>query len=286
MGSISAFLLACAVCGAADRTLPENGNEAAFAGRKRATLQMRAATFETRARDLRLTEIRTVPGLSLAALPTTMIGVEVPILHRTLVAGGRAGAGLPEIARPSLGDVELRASHTAWKSGIGASSRRFVVGAGVKLPTAPLELAPSGREVHPDLQPGCGSVVPVLEATYTWSSSLWSAWAGAALVFPVSVRQGAHPGDSLRGSFAFQLQPTHAFATRLGVHGRYDTTGEAEGAVVKESGGAAIHVAPEIVVAPVTDVVIGVGAAFPLVQEMRGYRSTSPVLLASVGVDF
>jgi hypothetical protein len=28
------------------------------------------------------------------------------------------------------------------------------------------------------------------------------------------------------------------------------------------------------------------GASFPVVQEMRGYRATAPVLLASIGVDF
>lgn len=283
MGVVTSLILACAVCGAAERNLPENGNEVAFAGRKRATLQLRAATFETTTRDLHVTELRAQPGFAMAVLPTTLLGVEIPLLHRTLALQTRAPA--PQ-AKPTMGDVEVRASHTAWKTGIGSSAQRFVIGAGVKLPTAPLELAPNGKEVHPDLQPGCGSVVPVIEATYAWSSSLWSAWTSASLVFPVSVREGAHPGDSLRGSFTMQIQPTRVFATRIGVHGRYDTTGEAYGGVVKDSGGASLHVAPEMVISPVTDVVIGVGASFPIVQAMRGYRTTSPVLLASVGVDF
>lgn len=45
-------------------------------------------------------------------------------------------------------------------------------------------------------------------------------------------------------------------------------------------------VAPEILVSPTQDVVLGIGAAFPMIQEMRGYRATAAVLLASVGVDF
>jgi hypothetical protein len=69
------------------------------------------------------------------------------------------------------------------------------------------------------------------------------------LLFPVEVRAGSHPGDSLRASFTMQLQPARALAMRLGVHGR-------------------------------------LGAAFSMIQEMRGYRATAPVLLASVGVDF
>lgn len=283
MGAIASLILACAVCGAAEQTLPENGNEVAFAGRKRATLQLRVANFETTGRELRVTELRAQPGFAMAVLPTTLVGVDVPVLHRSLETGTRATL---ERSTSSLGDVEVRASHTAWKSGIGSSAQRFVVGGAVKLPTAPLELAPSGREVHPDLQPGCGSVTPVIEATYAWTSSLWSAWTTASLVFPVSVREGAHPGDSLRASATMQLQPTRAFATRLGVHGRYDTSGEAYSQVVKDSGGASLYVAPEIVISPVTDLVIGVGASFPAVQAMRGYRATTPVLLASIGVDF
>lgn len=286
MGAIASLILACAVCGAAERNLPENGNEVAFAGRKRATLQLRAANFETLGRELRVTELRAQPGFAMAVLPTTLVGVDVPVLHRSLESSTRAGRERLERSVSSLGDVEVRASHTAWRSGIGSSAQRFVVGAGVKLPTAPLELAPSGEEVHPDLQPGCGSVTPVVEATYAWSSTLWSAWTTASLVFPVSVREGAHPGDSLRASATMQLQPTRAFATRLGVHGRYDTSGEAYGQVVKDSGGASLHIAPEIVISPVTDLVIGVGASFPAVQAMRGYRATTPVLLASIGIDF
>jgi hypothetical protein len=47
-----------------------------------------------------------------------------------------------------------------------------------------------------------------------------------------------------------------------------------------------VGVAPEIVIMPAQDVVVSAGASFPVVQEMRGYRATAPVVLASVGVDF
>lgn len=52
------------------------------------------------------------------------------------------------------------------------------------------------------------------------------------------------------------------------------------------SGGGAVYVAPELVLSPASDLVVSFGAAFPLVQAMRAYRATSPVLLASVGFDF
>jgi hypothetical protein len=294
---VIAFVMACAVCGAAETTLPENGSEVAFVGRKRATLELRAASFETRDRALRVVELRAQPGVAVAAGPSTIVSAEVPVLRRTLARGG-AGAAPPGGSLPSrdadarsstkmsLGDVELRMTHTPFRSAPANVMRRFSISAGIKLPTAPLERDPSGALVHPDLQPGCGSIVPLLGISYTWSSSLWSATTGASLLFPIAVREGSHAGDSLRASAMMQLQPTRIFATRLGVYGRWDSTGELEGEVVSRSGGATVNVAPEVVVSPASDVVVSLGASFPVVQEMRGYRATAPVLLASAGFDF
>jgi hypothetical protein len=291
------FVLACAVCGAADKALPANGSEIPFEGRKRATLELRAAAFETSSRALQVAELRAVPGVATALGTSMLLSAEVPLLERSLVlrqpAAPPTASVLPARATASpttrtamLGDAELRLTSTPWRSAPSAVARRLTISAGMKLPTAPLERDPSGALVHPDLQPGCSSVVPVIAVTYGWTAALWSAWTGASLLFPVAVREGAHSGDSLRASFTMQLQPARVLATRLGVHGRLDGTGELEGEVVRRSGGASVHVAPEIVLSPVSDVVLSVGAAFPVVQEMRGYRATTPVLLASAGVDF
>jgi hypothetical protein len=295
----SAIVLACAVCGAAEQTLPTNGAEIPFEGRKRAMLDARAASFATTDRALRVVELRAEPGVAMAVLPTTIVSAEVPILRRSLeLDESKAAVALPTSAprnaethsmsssAMTLGDVELRASHTAWRSEPASITRRLTVSAGMKLPTAPLERDPSGQLVHPDLQPGCGSIAPMLGVAHSWRASLWSLSTGVSVLFPVAVREGAHPGDSLRASTTLQLQPTRILATRLGVNGRLDGTGELDGEVVRRSGGAAVYLAPEVVVMPTQDVVLAAGASFPVVQEMRGYRATAPVLLASVGVDF
>jgi len=281
------FVFACAVCGAGEKTLPTNGAEVAFAGRKRATLELRAASFETTDRALRVVELRAEPGLVTAVGPATIVAADVPVLRRSLALEGPRPLSTSTASSATIpGDAELRVAHTAWKSGPAPVTQRLTISAGVKLPTAPLEHDPSGALVPPDLQPGCGSVVPMVGLSYAWTSSLWSAWTSASLLFPVEVRSGSHPGDSLRGSFTLQLQPARILATRLGVHGRLDSTGELDGAPVKESGGASVYVAPEIALSPTQDVVISAGAAFPAIQAMRGYHATSPVLLASIGVDF
>jgi hypothetical protein len=296
MSLFTSLVVACAVCGAAETTLPSNGTEVPFEGRKRATLDLRAASFETSDRALRVVELRAQPGLAMAVGTTTLLDAEVPLLRRTLALDapaarplGPLGASRQAPDRTSttmLGDVELRATHTAWRSAPAPVTRRFSISAGVKLPTAPLEHDPAGALVGPDLQPGCGAIVPVVSISHGWRAPLWSAWTSASLLLPVAVREDSHAGDSLRASVTMQLQPSRILATRLGVHGRLDGTGELAGEVVRRSGGAAVNVAPEIVLSPVGDVVASFGASFPVVQAMRGYRMTAPVLLASVGVDF
>jgi hypothetical protein len=294
MALAASLVFACAVCGAAETTLPSNGSELPFEGRKRAKVELRAASFVTTDRALRVVELRAQPGLAMAVGALTLVDAEVPVLRRTLSTDSPPGPGSFGAARAnserssatSLGDVELRATHTAWRSAPAPVTRRLSISAGVKLPTAPLEHDPAGRLVHPDLQPGCGAIVPVLALSHGWSAARWSAWASTTLLFPISVRAGVHAGDSLRGSFTVQMQSARILATRLGVHGRLEGTGELDGEVVRRSGGATVHVAPEIVLSPVGDVVASLGASFPVVQGMRGYRATMPVLLASVGVDF
>jgi hypothetical protein len=278
------LLLACAVCGASERGLPSNGSEVAFEGRKRATLDVRAAAFETTTGpDVHVTEIRAEAGGGVAIGERTMIGVSVPVLHRTVTTDVLMLTGMtPRLDETMLGDVELRATYSAWRT-IG---RHLALDGGIKAPTAPIEHDSAGRVLTPDLQPGCSSIVPFVGATYLVSGALVSTWISASLLMPVSVRDAPHPGDSVRASWTLQLQPSSLFATRLGVFGRYDSTAELDGAALPRSGGAAVHVAPELVISPVPDLVFTVGAAFPLIQEMRAYRSTSPVLLASAGVDF
>ena len=278
---------ACAVCGAADKTLPAKGEEIGFAGRVRVTLDGRAAAFAARFTPLRVTEMRLVPGLAVAIgggggatasdrSDPVLVSVDAPILRRSLSLDGAASD------RWMIGDVEGRVSWVAYRS----RSRRLAVHGGIKAPTAPLERDPAGAMVPTDLQPGCGAIAPLVSATYTWTSTLVTAWTTATLLFPVAVRAGLHPGDSPRASTTIQLQPARVFATRLGVHGRLDAAGDRDGEVDAQSGGASVFVSPELVVSPVSDLVVSVGAAFPIVQETRGHRVTAPIALVGVGWDF
>jgi hypothetical protein len=244
------------MCGAADRSLPENGSEVPFAGRKRVTVDARAASFATD--ETRFTEVRVVPGASISVTKDTSIGVEAPIVHRATMMPG---------------DVELHASHEAWRGTIA----RLGIEGGLKLPTAP-----TLEGVPPDLQPGCASLVPWAGFSLTVGKGWWSGRTAVSLLMPIAVRDAPHPGDSVRVSLGGTFQPSTWFAMRLGAHLRWD--GSADGD--PRSGGAAIHVAPQIVLSPITDVVLTAGVAVPVLQAMRSYHETTPVALLGAGVDF
>ncbi|MBX3263536.1 MAG: hypothetical protein KF782_27945 [Labilithrix sp.] len=272
---------ACAVCGAADKTLAARGEELPFAGRVRATLDGRAAAFAARHAPLRVFELRLVPGAAIALDEDVLFSVDLPLLRRSLMTGGEGAA--PPIAadRAALGDAEARASYVAYRT----RSRRLSFHGGAKAPTAPVERDAAGRLVATDLQPGCGSIVPAVGATYAVTGPLLTFWTSASFLMPVSVRGGPHPGDSLRASATAQLQPRRVFAARASVHGRLDAAGDVDDRVDPRSGGASVFVAPELVVSPIDDLVVSVGAAFPLVQETRGHRVSAPIALVGLGLD-
>lgn len=274
------------MCGAADRTIPATGNEIAYAGRLRATVDGRASAFAGTATDVRMTELRVVPGAAVALTEAVMLAAEVPILQRTLQARTTAALAPVTTSAVRLGDPELRASFLAYRSGPSTPSRRLVVFGGAKAPVAPIERDGLGRLVPTDLQPGCGSIVPEIGATFTWSGSLVSFWTSAMLLMPVAVREGPHPGDSLRASATVQLQASSWFAARAGVHGRLDAAGDVDGQIDTRAGGGSVYVAPEIALRPSEGLVVSVGASFPVAQGTRGHRATWPVALVGAAYDF
>jgi len=273
---------ACAVCGAADKTLPASGNEIAYEGRFRATVDGRAAGYAARYEPMRVTEVRIIPGVSRSIGDSVMLGVDVPLLRRS-IASTDGGA---DVDRMMLGDVEGRVSFLAYRSSPTGNGRRLTLHGGVKGPTAPPERDAAGRWVPTDLQPGCGSIVPSVGVTYTMTWSLVSWWASSSLALPISVRDGPHPGDSFRASTSVQIQPTTKLAARVGAHGRLDSAGAIGDEVDKRSGGGALYVAPELVFSPTMDLVVSAGASFPMLQGTRGHLATSPIALLGVGYDF
>lgn len=284
LASRAAPALACAVCGVGDPTLTVAGSERPFAGRLRlsGTLRLGGLRVGTPGLDeISLREQRFDLGLAYAPLPTLFLSLALPLLHRDTVdvQGRRAGTTGP-------GDVELRAKYFAWQGRKGPFSHQVAFMGGLKLPTAPLQEGADGQPLSENLQPGMGAVTPLVGAFYGFTRGPYSLFASATFYLPFAVRAGPHGGDSLRSSIAAQLQPRRAFALRFGLDTRLDSSADQNGVSDPNSGGFVGYVSPELVLSPVTDLVLQVGAHFPVLQALRGYHREGPILALGALYDF
>ncbi len=101
------------------------------------------------------------------------------------------------------------------------------------------------------------------------------------------MRDAPHAGDSFRTTAAFQLQPVRAFAARLGAATRLDQAGETtSGADDPSSGGFVGYTSAELVLSPAADVLVTVGAFFPVVQALRGDHREHAIGTFGVTYDF
>lgn len=274
---------ACAVCAASDPTLNAPGAERPFARRLRVGVDALVGSVREATPDGRLLTVddrRVAATVSYAPVRDVLVSLVVPALARTLRDGATRDSALV------AGDVDARVYGIAWR-GAGAWNPSLGFFGGLKLPTAPIERDARGVPLPTELEPGCGSVVPYVGAVYAIHRGVWSGVATAALYLPFSVREQPHPGDSLRATAWLQLQPTRAFASRLGVSARVDGSGElTRGVADLNSGGFVGYVTSEILLAPATDFVLAVGAAFPVAQSLLGAHHEAPIASVRAAYDF
>jgi hypothetical protein len=271
---------ACAVCSAGNPNVSVAGAEEPFAARKRATLDLRLGAV--RVGDTTLHDRRLELGFGMALSDSVLLSAHVPGLSRDV-----RRIGVPPVTRVSLGDVEVRSNLVAWSDFAAPTKKRLLLLAGVKLPTAPLQRDGGGELLPVSLQPGCGSIVPALGFTYVASRGIGTFSTGLSIALPYSVREGPHPGDSVRTSTTFQVQAIPALATRFGMHTKLESAGErAPGAGDPNSGGFVGYAGTEIVITPITDLVVSVGALFPAVQALRGDHREGAIATATMAYDF
>ncbi|MFO0757220.1 MAG: hypothetical protein U0359_12065 [Byssovorax sp.] len=274
---------ACAVCGAGDPTLTVAGTERPFDGRFRVSGLVRLGSVRSGAPgvdEASIAERRLDLGLAYAPIRTLFLSLALPALQRdALFQRGERRSYL------SLGDIELRAKYFAWQDRRGLFFHQFAVLGGVKLPTSPLQRGPDGAALPDNLQPGMGAVTPLAGAAYAMTRGPYSLFASAAIYLPFAVREGPHGGDSLRSSFAAQLQPMRVFAARLGVDTRLDTSADRDGKPDPDTGGFIGYLKPELVLSPVTDLVFQVSATFPVIQALHGNHHEGSILALGVSYD-
>ncbi|MFT3774708.1 MAG: hypothetical protein QM820_55865 [Minicystis sp.] len=291
LGAVAAALLAfvgarparaCAVCGAGDPTLNVAGTEKPYDGRLRISGDLRAggARVGSGAGQIDVHEQRLDLGVAYAPVASLFLTLSVPLLHRDAADGGgmRKGAWTP-------GDVDLRAKGFILRSLRGGFTHEVALLGGIRLPTAPVQSGPSGMPLPAALQPGGSSVTPLAGASYDLRRGPWFFYASATFFVPFAVRGGTHACDSLRVSTSLQYQPHRVIATRLGLDGRLESSAVTDRASDPNAGGFIGYVSPEIVVSPKSDLVLLVGARFPLLQALRGVHREDTIVSIGAAYD-
>jgi hypothetical protein len=274
---------ACAVCAASDPTLSPTGSEVAFAGRLKASLDLREGWVE--AAGITVTDHRADLSARYAPSARWLLSIDAPVLLRQIDA--------PSVLEPSSltrvvpGDAELRVDRVTVVWAWHRIRFRFSGFAELKIPTAPLEDDARGAPLPSVLQPGCGSLVPVGGASFVAGRGAWFFTSSASAWLPFAVRGGYHAGDSLRVGARIQWQPWTFFAVRGGGNVNADSSGTlAHDVVDPNSGGVIGYLAGEVAVSPWPDVIASFGALYPALTLLYGVHREGPIASASLSYDF
>ncbi len=276
---------ACSVCGCGDPTLTVMGDEKPFTGRFRVDLDRArsgasawASPASTRSTS---SEERVEIAAAYAPTPSLFLVLGIPALERQAVfTGGATSKAF------SLGDVELRAKQFVWNGRRGPFLHQFALQGGVKLPTASVQRDAQGGVLPEAIQPGMGSVTPFAGVFYGMGRGPWSVSASVTVLLPFPVLPAAHASDSFRSSASVQRQVGQKFAARLGLDTRLDGSGELNGQPDPNSGGFIAYLSPGLVLSPVTDLLLSVGAYFPFAQVLQGYHHEDAIAALGVTYDF
>lgn len=274
---------ACAVCALEDPTLSPAGSERPFRGRLRADLDALAGWVEEGAADdrwLRVDDARLAVSLVYGPSRDVLVSALVPVMMRALHDGGTTTASTV------LGDMEGRV-HAVLSRSEGSGSSELALVGGMKAPTAPVQHDARGAPLPAELQPGCSAIVPYLGLVYGTGGRWITAEASATMYLPFAVRDAPHAGDSFRAAAWMQLQPAGWIATRFGARAQVDSTGELSPNVTDlNSGGVIGYVTTDAIVSPWTDVVLAVGASFPVAQALLGEQRKSAIVEGRIAFDF
>jgi hypothetical protein len=275
---------ACASCGCGDATLTAMGVEQPFQGRLRSALELSYRTDRIGRPgidELSLRELRADLALAWAPLDTLFLVASVPFVHRE--------AKDPSLARSDawgLGDIELRAKWFAYRDREFAPRVLLSLVGGLKLPTAPWQDDPDGQRAPLEAQPGTGSLDMLLGPALGLFAGDVSAYVSAQWFQPVVTRAPLEPGSSLRGSLAVQHQTLSWLALRALAEGRWDRPAHEDGQRDPNSGGWVLFAGGDLLISPVQDSSLALGARAPLIQALDGAHEEGPRLALALVRDW
>jgi hypothetical protein len=282
--ALEATAFACASCGCGDPTLTSMGTEKPFEGRLRASLDARhrTDTLGKEGRDqIKLSEQRLDLSLSWAPLASTFVQVNVPLLRREIEF-----YSLARETNLGLGDSELRIKHFIYQDRPAQPRHLLAVIAGLRVPTALRQRASNGDALPLEIQPGSGSLDPILGVSYGWFGLPWSLFASANFGLPTGRPSDYRASASLRTSVAFQAQAASWLAFRANVDTRADFKAIAGGVNERDSGGFIAFAGPEVILMPWMDLSFFGAFRYPVVSALRGFHREGLIINAGAAYDF
>lgn len=253
------------------------GSEQPFAGRLRLALDVRVRG--DRIDDVHILEGRTDLTVAWSPLDRLTLSLELPLVYRSVsVAGAAARDAL------SLGDVEARVRWFVYRDSALAPRHLLAIVAGISAPTGRASSDDAG--LPHDALAGSGVWSPLLGVSYAHFALPFSFFASVVGYARLGTMDGESPGESLRITTAGQYQATEAVALRWSIDARVDARVRTiDGQREHGTGGTILFTGPDVILSPVTDVVIVAGVRVPVVQALAGSHVETVLVSLTVAAD-
>ena len=217
-------------------------------------------------------ERRLESRLGVTPVPEVHLAVGVPVLYRSLTL---AEARLDST---QLGDVEISGAFRLLEAA-GALTHRVWLTPFVKLPTAAVQLDPSGEALPSNLQPGCSSVVPSVGAQYVFEQRSWQVALSGGVMLPFVIRDAPHRGALTSLAAPTSLTAWQPLRVTVGMKWLLEATGDdGSGNSEPNSGGLIGYAAAGVDVDVRGYFSAGAGIDVPLVQALLGEQEPTPIV--------
>lgn len=281
---VSSPALACPTCGCANPALTSIGADQPFANRLRfaSTFRVWEQHEGTAGQDLSsLRELRMDLTASWAPVRRLTLLLNVPLQLRE-----RTDVSLQKERGFHLGEVDLSAR--VLLLGAEGLRPRHLLSAVVtsRFPTAPTLTGRDGVPFAVDAQLGAGAWVPGAGLFYSaFIGDTGSVFSSLLFEVPLEGRYGLRVGPSGNLVAWAQYQPRYWFGARAGLDNRYELAAFDRGVAVHTQEGFVMQALVDVIVSPVSALLLTAGARVPLLDLRRGPIWSSPIFLFSVVVD-
>lgn len=274
---------ACPSCQCGDPTLTLMGIEKSYAGRTRVSFDY-INRSEVQGEEMdrsRLTEDRYVFGASYAFTPDFNVALRLPFSSKRAER-----ATMDTDAAQGLGDAEILAKYTVYRSG-GLSGRHlFGVQAGLRMPTSREQTDSSGTPIDIDAQPGTGAWAPSFGVWYGYFRYPMSVFVTVTDVVPTSHGyQGLNQASALLGTLTGQYAVTKRWSVQLGLESRIAGHNRFYGVEDSDSGGVTVFAAPGVLFSLGENWILHASRQIPVLQHQHGIQDERGDLRIGIAYD-